>query len=820
MNSLLQDRQTIVFVGAGISKESPSHLLSWWEYNHLIIQETGILGAEAIGVSDPLLDAEEILEKVPASTISDYLFNYSAGQAYFPLLKVLEGTRPNRNHHLLAHLARDQKISAVITTNFDSLIERAFAQQGIPYAVYASDQDFSDTERQQAFPIYKIHGSVTDTATAIDTASQKTRGLSSAKKLLLDRLFQKYHIIFMGFSGEDFAFGRDYFPLQKASQGVTWILNPSPKSHPAELLWIEDPKAYEPLSIHVRKILGDVRDFRLCVASIPVFCAYMNWPLGSSPTPQENIDDSDPADPPACSARQTVRDFLQSMAVTVWGCIGMCIDLLHVVKGIDYALTLAIQTDQALDRSLSSCSDGRENRLLLPLMEQTVPDLLTECFPYGTEQIPWTDRLVPLCDSLANIFRAEKMYPKAIKYFYLSLCITHQRLLEHLLENDCSRMKVSYNNMSTTKMRIGSMLTDMSRYADASRFYGEAVRDALQAEAFYDLSAAYYCCVKMDLSLFLQKDPQQTALFSYRSVDLKRLYSDIWSAIRLAQRGGNNMVLCDAYCHMAALFASQGMIPYAILALSFAENYSQTIPNGLPYREMIEEITNSLPPGTEAAAELPKAIQYCQPAYPTPWDDCRERDILSTEEGQEAFRLVCDEKEVQARQLLKETADACYGDSLDCSGKDLLTCRRQLYLAELFSYCYIKLEAKAQNSYGIKTAETYLLRCLGLEINLWQTEYMTEITSLLAQYYYANHMFEKAIFYADFCLCLCDDPVAHGIILVACAVAALSCMEVREPPETARYVKQYFHLAEQFPEASIPEIASYLRSWQEEHAGS
>jgi len=71
----IHKKPIVIFAGAGISKEAPANLLSWREYNKLIIHEIGEAGARVAGTGSNLLDAEEILQKVPISTISDFLFN-------------------------------------------------------------------------------------------------------------------------------------------------------------------------------------------------------------------------------------------------------------------------------------------------------------------------------------------------------------------------------------------------------------------------------------------------------------------------------------------------------------------------------------------------------------------------------------------------------------------------------------------------------------------------------------------------------------------------------------------------------------------------
>ncbi len=807
----IHKKPIVIFAGAGISKEAPANLLSWREYNKLIIHEIGEAGARVAGTGSNLLDAEEILQKVPISTISDFLFNYSAGKAYFPLLKILEGVHPNRNHHLLAQLAETGEIAGIITTNFDTLVEQAFHEHGMPCFVYLREEDYADFD-DKGFPIYKVHGSVMDTDTAIDTAQQKLRGLSEAKKQLLSKVFRENHIIFLGVSGEDFAFDRDYFPLADAKHGITWVLNPDPGKAHCGLQRVEHPGSCEDLSIHVRKNLDRMADFQLYVATIPEFCSFMGWKV-------EEVSPSMPNKEARPSAEQTVREFLNSIAVTEWGCAGMCMELFHIIKKHQEALELAIKTDQVLSGWLNSCPK-QEEYVLLPLVEQTVSDLLTESIPPGMEQITETDRLMPLCDTMADTFAAAEMYSKAMKYYYFSLRITNQRFLEHIIENDYAKLRKSYNNMSTTKLRIGRMLTRMRRYDNASRFLAEAMEDACHAKAFFDIAAAFQCRMELDMALVHDRDFHPEPLLSYRLFDASRLYADIWCVIRLAKKAGNTRTLSQIYFDMITLFADHGMFSYIPLIIEKIQSYGAVTPEADWYLEATETLKSSLPDNMERAEALPPILQYQEPQYDTSWTDCRERDILSAAEGQEAYRLVCLGKDAEARKLLKETSDRYYSRQYNSSGNDPVSDREDLYLAEMFSYCYAKLEARSQNTFGTKEVEPYLLRCLTLEIHLWQTEYLTETTANIAQYYYAIHAFEEASFYAELCLCLCDDPVAHGIILVACAIAALSCINTDKKPDAIYYGNLYFQLEQQFPQASDPAIREYLREWLDNCEGN
>lgn len=70
-----------------------------------------------------LIDAIDIENTLPVQCISDLIVSQGAGSSYFPLLELLNATSPNANHFSLVELARRGILKAVVTTNFDTLIE-------------------------------------------------------------------------------------------------------------------------------------------------------------------------------------------------------------------------------------------------------------------------------------------------------------------------------------------------------------------------------------------------------------------------------------------------------------------------------------------------------------------------------------------------------------------------------------------------------------------------------------------------------------------------------------------------------------------------
>jgi len=78
---------------------------------------------------------------ITPATLSEAIAKYVAGAIYFPVLTVLDGTATNTNHQARADFARLGRLRAIVTPNFDPLIERAFREREIPLAEPAPDRD-------------------------------------------------------------------------------------------------------------------------------------------------------------------------------------------------------------------------------------------------------------------------------------------------------------------------------------------------------------------------------------------------------------------------------------------------------------------------------------------------------------------------------------------------------------------------------------------------------------------------------------------------------------------------------------------------------
>lgn len=243
----------VIVAGAGISMAAPSNLPSWWQYNKKLIdvikEQATSLCPEASGLME-LIDVEGNL---PVQCISDLIVKQGAGKSYFPLLGMLNSAMPNANHFALAELAKSGRLKAVVTTNFDTLIETAFREMAVPLMTVVRENIYYEAVKSSTCQLFKIHGSALDFDTLIDTVTQKAVGLSPVKRIILEHVLAGSEIAVLGFSGADLDFDLDYIPIIAALENgakIIWVIRPGTEpNYNVELLMKKYPKC-----VQVRKM--------------------------------------------------------------------------------------------------------------------------------------------------------------------------------------------------------------------------------------------------------------------------------------------------------------------------------------------------------------------------------------------------------------------------------------------------------------------------------------------------------------------------------------------------------------------------------------
>ena len=243
-----RDSRLVIFAGAGISMAAPTNLPSWRDVNRIVVRSLAASAAAAVGEPLAAKAADLILarheqEKLPpeyqAQVLAEFLHD-----RYFEVLRHLDSDRPNPTHLAIAWLARLGYVRAVITTNFDRVLEAAFAAVGTSLRRCFQPEDFralaSDLTRfdKKDGPCHllKLHGSVDDPATLIDTLAQRKRGFAAPVLDCVRHLLRSYHWLFLGFSGLDLEAERNYLALEQEAEravGFTWFVREKTEPKPA-----------------------------------------------------------------------------------------------------------------------------------------------------------------------------------------------------------------------------------------------------------------------------------------------------------------------------------------------------------------------------------------------------------------------------------------------------------------------------------------------------------------------------------------------------------------------------------------------------------
>jgi hypothetical protein len=237
IHSFKSQEGLVIFAGAGCSIAPPSSLPGWNSLNDTILD---ILWdrLEPYGLNKNIREKilTSIKHKRDENTFPpDYqaqLMVERAGIKYFELLSGVDSDTYNAVQYYTAILAEAGLVRAVVTTNFDKNFERAFSHIGIPYKSYFNEEGFNSisiNDGLSLIPVIKIHGCCSSAASMVDTRKQRLKGRAKSLENLMLQLFNKHHVIFCGFSGQDFDDNKNYLGLRDAapdSKGFTYLYLP------------------------------------------------------------------------------------------------------------------------------------------------------------------------------------------------------------------------------------------------------------------------------------------------------------------------------------------------------------------------------------------------------------------------------------------------------------------------------------------------------------------------------------------------------------------------------------------------------------------
>jgi len=223
----------VILAGAGVSAGWPSAVPAWKALNRLIVHalcdrlESGLRRPDWLSQIRALIDQQRDADRFPPEYQAQ-LIEEMCGERYFRALQALDIDLVNSAHDAIAALAATGRVRAIVTTNFDRLIELALERRGVAHGVAYDDAGFTNLGAAGALPVIKIHGSVSNHLSMIDTLKQRRRGRSAALQQCLAPLHSGYWI-YAGFSAADLEGNPDYLGLRQGAErsaGATYLAFP------------------------------------------------------------------------------------------------------------------------------------------------------------------------------------------------------------------------------------------------------------------------------------------------------------------------------------------------------------------------------------------------------------------------------------------------------------------------------------------------------------------------------------------------------------------------------------------------------------------
>ena len=137
----------VVVAGAGLSMGPPSSLPGWTEINDAFLESLAMRLADHTDGTVGYDVLELVLERRETAAAAQpdlqaQLAEESLGEHYFALFEPLDIETWNDGHAALAAIAATGLLRAVVTTNFDRLIELALDAAGVRPTVYCEPDDF------------------------------------------------------------------------------------------------------------------------------------------------------------------------------------------------------------------------------------------------------------------------------------------------------------------------------------------------------------------------------------------------------------------------------------------------------------------------------------------------------------------------------------------------------------------------------------------------------------------------------------------------------------------------------------------------------
>ncbi len=735
----------VVVAGAGISKDSPANLPSWWDYNIILLECIGQMGSKALGSNQNLLNMEIVKRRISVTSVSEFFVDRIAGKHYYPLLSMLDGAQPNMHHFMLAQLFDLGIIHAIVTTNFDTLIEKAFEQKKISFFVYNSPMDYYQEKDENSCAIYKIHGSADKPEFAIDTIHQKLKGLSIEKRHFLQKLFAENHILFVGFSGEDFLFGTDYIPVRankKNDFGITWI------AHPGSVFNTNTQNLIDELNVDIRQL------------KLPDFYQNQGWDL-----PKVNYATNIMKETFREIAREKIFELLTNIGK--WACLGMCIELLELSgehSNVD-DIILKISNSDKLDIKEMPEKISLYSNLAEYAMSRNKPE----------EALRYCNYQIQTFNLLDEFFKENKILMTADTHRGMNL------------------------NKSTVSNRKGMILYHYKKYTEAREYFLGAFYLSYEARSWENMAVALSNLALVEFDMRAEENGQ-------REPHQPHFIAIMEAAQRIAEHGGYPQIIFETSCHLVRMYVVYGQKKYIERYLEKAEQIQELCIEKEANNTLLNQVREIVQLYTEMPPWPTDKIPLCVPCDTQfIWDPYGQRPVLAYKEGKRAKELFESGHERESIQFLVDSAEK-YLEQLQYKMAEMLfDCSAGLFLSAANDALIQKnIDIQIEN---LLNGRICYEKCLIAEIFMGRIDYLVGTLGSLSKL--NNVILdsadkELALFQAELTLCICNDPIECWQSVIAAETACRVHLEKGRKIPAEKYCKMYLEMVKAAPWTADP----------------
>ena len=203
----------VIFAGAGISVPSPTSCPTWIGLKSFILECFMDKLLLQNWPKKPFLEAIKSHTSEIALRPETFMWAISMDIGLLNTHKLIEGldqSIPNFNHDCIATLAKFGVVSTIITTNFDTYIEKSLASYLVPFTSIRSEDEIGSNmaTNTNKLLLYKPHGCLSSPP-SMQYRLEQIQHLSDNRRNLLTEKLKSVPILVVGYSGND----EDLFPV-------------------------------------------------------------------------------------------------------------------------------------------------------------------------------------------------------------------------------------------------------------------------------------------------------------------------------------------------------------------------------------------------------------------------------------------------------------------------------------------------------------------------------------------------------------------------------------------------------------------------------